>query len=345
MPSPRTRRAVAAALALGALTAGAPAVAGAATVTVTGDDGNPVAVPAGAPPTIRNMKPDVGVAFPPGEGRYRLTVTNAAGAAVSSGADCFSRGTLGPFGVNYTGNGSYVVTVTSFARDDFKCATPQSTESFAFVIEAFTVVTQPTAPFLLRAPSSFTPSTLALPLLQNPGADTLEVRFAPNATLAPDRAIVGNSTKTSADPNAIAQLRFQGPGVYTVVARPTRFTSAGEIGGPWSAPVKVFVAAPFDVSGGLQFLDSRGPSYSVRIKLREKSARGRVSIALARGTKGGKYRSIGSARISALATVAKRFRVTRAGTYRLRFTFKGSQTTFGGRVTYPIRITRRFTSG
>lgn len=52
----------------------APAAADAASVTVSGDDGNPVAVPAGAPPIIRNMSPSVGVGFPPGEGRFTLAV-------------------------------------------------------------------------------------------------------------------------------------------------------------------------------------------------------------------------------------------------------------------------------
>jgi len=323
----------------------APAAADAASVSVTGDDGNPIAVAPGAPPTIRNMRPDVGVAFPPGDGRYKITITNAAGNAVNNATSCRSRSLLGPYTVEYTGNGAYVVTITNFAANDFNCVTPQTTETFGFFIAASTAVTAP-ATHLLRAPGSFATNPLAVSVAQNPGASSLEVRFAPFATIGPDGAIAGNSTRTIADSaTGVAQLRFDGPGVYTVVARPTRFSSAGEVGGPWSAPVRVVVLAPFDISGGLQFLDSRGPSYSVRIQLREKSARGRVSVALARGSRGGKYRSLGSAKISSLGTVTKRFRARRAGAYRLRFSYRGAQSILGGRAVFPIRIRRTISFG
>ncbi len=346
MPAVRLRRGLILSAAFTALAAAAPAGAAAASVTVTADNGNPVAVTPAAPPIIRNMTPEVGVAFPPGEGRYTLTVTTANGNAVSRGSGCSSRGALGPYRVDYAGNGGYLVTVTNFAADDFNCARPLSAERSGFGIVAGTALAQPTAPFLLREPGSFSTNVLSLPVALNPGADTHEVRFAPNATVGPDGAIVGNSTKTSADTTTgMAQLRFEAPGVYTVVARPTRFTAAGEIGAPWSKPVQVIVVAPFDVSGGLRFLDSRGPSYAVRIRLREKSARGRVSVSLARGKRGGRYRSVGSARISSSGTVTKRFRAGRAGAYRLRFTFKGTQTIGGGRVTFPIRIARRISFG
>lgn len=345
MPSPRIRRSAAAALAFTALAAAAPAAASAASVTVTGDDGNPVAVPAGAPPTIRNMKPEVGVAFPPGEGRYSLSITGANGAAAALPIDCFSQTSRFPTRANYAGNGAYTVTVTNFAASDTKCATPLSTESYPFTIAASTSLAPPAGPFLLRAPRSFTTNAYSLPVALNPGADSHEVRFAADAVLGPDGGIAGNSLEAFVDPAGAAIVRPPAPGVYTVVARPIRYSSAGEVGGPWSAPVKLVVTAPFDVSGGLQFLDSRGPSYSVRIQLREKTARGRVSIALARGTKRGKYKSLGSAKISSLGTVSKRFKVTRAAAYRLRFTFKGSTTIVGGRVTFPIRITRRITFG
>lgn len=346
MPAVRRHRGLTLAAALTALAAATPAAADAATVTVTGDNGNPVAVPAGAPPVIRNMRPEVGVAFPPGEGRYTLAVTTGAGTAASRGTDCSPRALLGPYNVDYAGNGPYTVTVTNFAAEDFTCATPLSTERYVFGIVAGTLLEQPKLPFLLREPGSFSTNVLGLRLLLNPGADTHEVRFAPNATVGSDGGIVGNSAETQADRmTGVAQLRFPGPGFYTVVARPKRFVGSGNIGAPWSPPVRVLVVAPFDVSGSLQFLDSRGPSYRVRIQLREKSARGRVAVALARGKRGGKYRSLGSARISSAGTVTKRFRAGRAGAYRLRFTYKGAGAIGGGRVTFPIRIARRFSFG
>ena len=69
---------------------------------------------------------------------------------------------------------------------------------------------------------------------------------------------------------------------------------------------------------------------------------GRVSVALARGTKGGKYRSLGSVKVSH-HSVTKRFRATRAGTYRLRFKYKGNSAVAGGFEVDKIRITRRIT--
>ena len=346
MPAVRRRRGLTLAAALTALAAAAPAAADAATVTVTGDDGNPVAVTAAAPPTIRNMRPAVGVAFAPGDGRYTLTVTTAGGLAASQGASCRSRASGGPYSVDYAGNGAYAITVTNFAPDDFACATPLSRESFAFAIVAGTVLEQLKLPFLLREPGSFSTNVLGLRLLLNPGADSHEVRFAQNGTVGPDGAIVGNSAEASADRmTGVTQLRFANPGFYTVVARPKRFVGSGQIGAPWSAPVRVLVLAPFDVSGGLRFLDSRGPSYRVRIQLREKSARGRVSVALARGRTGGKYRSMGSARISSSGTVTKRFKAGRTGSYRLRFTYRGAGAIGGGRVTFPIRIKRQISFG
>ena len=346
MPTSRRYRGLLATAALTALAAAAPAAASAAAVTVSGDDGNPIAVPAGAPPTIRNMRPDVAVAFAPGPGRYALTVVNAAGLAASSGLDCSSRSYGTSSRVNYSGNGAYTATVTTYADNDYTCAAPQSTEYFSFVIAASTALTPPPGRFLLRNPGSFSTNVFSLPVALNPGADSHEVRFAANATVGPDGAIVGASGETSPDTTTgRAPVRFDAPGVYTVVARPTRYTAAGLIGGPWSAPITVVAVGPFDVSGGLEIVDSRGPSYAVRIQLREKSARGRVTVALARGTKRGHYHSVGSALISNLGTVTKRFRVTRTSSYRLRFSYKGSQTILAGHATFPIRVTRRYAVG
>lgn len=343
MPSPRIRRSAAVVAALGTLAAAAPAVAGAATASVTGDDGNPVNVPAGAPPTIRNMSPQVGVAFPPGDGRYSLQVTNAAGAAASSGTTCFRTTSLFPERVNYSGNGAYTINVTTYGADDSACAKPLATERFVFVIGASTSITPPAGPHLLRAAGSFVTNPLMLAVNLNPGATNHEVRFAKNATLAPDGSIVGATGQAFVDSTTgMARASFDGPGVYTFVARPTRYASAGEVGGPWSPPVQVVVRAPFDFKPGIDFTDSRGPSYRVRATLREASARGRVRISLARGTKGGKYRSLGTAKISSRGTITKRFTARKTGKYRLRFTYRGSQTIAAGSGTIVIEVRRIF---
>ncbi len=331
--------------ALGTLAAAAPAVAGAATVSVTGDDGNPVGVPPGAPPTIRNMRPDVGVAFPPGDARYSLQVTNAAGAAASSGLKCFRTTFLSPDRVAYSGNGAYTATVSTYAADDTSCTKALTTEAFTFVIGASTSIAPPAGPHQLRAFGSFVTNPLLLAVNLNPGATNHEVRFAKDARLAPDGSIVGGAGTAYVDASTgMARASFDGPGVYTFVARPTRYGSAGEVGGPWSPPVTVVVRAPFDFKPGIDFTDSRGPSYRVRATLREASARGTVRISLARGTKGGKYRSLGTATISKTGTISKRFTARRTGKYRLRFTYRGSKTIAAGSGTIVIQVRRVFGS-
>jgi hypothetical protein len=74
--------------------------------------------------------------------------------------------------------------------------------------------------------------------------------------------------------------------------------------------------------------------------MNEKATSGQVSIAIARGSKGGRYRSLGSVKIRGQA-ISKRFRLTRSGTYRLRFKYKGNALVAPGFAVERIRITRR----
>ena len=67
-----------------------------------------------------------------------------------------------------------------------------------------------------------------------------------------------------------------------------------------------------------------------------------VRVKESRGKKGGRYHSLGSAKISSKATFTKRFTLRRTGYYRLRFKYKGSATVAGGTVVSRVRITRRF---
>ena len=54
-----------------------------------------------------------------------------------------------------------------------------------------------------------------------------------------------------------------------------------------------------------------------------------MTISIARGKKRGKFRRIGKAKINSKGRFSKRFTVRRTGTYRLRYTYKGSSR--GGR--------------
>ncbi|HWH92246.1 MAG TPA: hypothetical protein VNT03_00155 [Baekduia sp.] len=315
---------------------GSSAAHAAATVTVTGDDGNPVTIPAGTPATIRNMSPTVGLAFPSAEGRFSATVTGPDGTAVASPLNCFG---WDPWtrSIEFRGNGNYTITIRNFAKADTTCKTVTSTETYVFTIASGVAVTPPPAAFLIRQPNSFTTNQLSLPVALNPGAGTYEVQYAAGAVIAPDGSISGPSQQAYvSSTTGTIDLRFTTPGTYTVVAR----AKNGLYFSPWSAPVNVVAVVPFDLDN-LTFPDSRGPSYLLRGVVRDKTIRGTVTLALARGTKGGKYRSIGKAKISSKSTFSKRFTQRRTGTYRLRVHYAGSALAPPVTITTKIRITRR----
>jgi hypothetical protein len=319
---------------------GASAAHAAATVTVTGDDGNPVGVAAGTPTTIRQMDVTIGLAFPAGAtGYYSATVTGPDGAAVTTARNCFfvDSGRLFP---DFRGNGNYTITITNYAKADTACKTPTSTETYVYAINSSVAIGGPPGPFLIRNPNSYSTNTLSLPFSGNPGSGTYEVQYALGAVTNPDGSISGspqsayvNSTTGTID------LRLSTPGTYTVVARAKK----GDYASPWSAPVTVTAIVPFDLLG-ITFPDSRGPSYVIRGTVNDKTIRGSVSLALARQGKHnryGKYRSIGKTKITSKSTFAKRFTQRRTGTYRLRVHYAGSPLSPPASVIYKIRITRR----
>ena len=86
----------------------------------------------------------------------------------------------------------------------------------------------------------------------------------------------------------------------------------------------------------------KGPSYKLRGQIREHSARGKVTIYLAKGKKKGKFHKVGKAKISKKGRFTKRFTVRHTGTYRLRYIYRGNSTVAAGRVTERIKITKHF---
>jgi hypothetical protein len=313
---------------------GAASASAAATVTVTGDDGNPVAIAPGT--AIRNMSTKIGIGFPTSDGHFNATFTGPDGVAVGTSMDCYTYDNWSRL-PDYRGNGNYTITITNFAKADTSCKTPVSTETFVYAVNASSAITPPAGPFLIRAPNSFATNTLSLPVQQNPGAIGYDVQYALGAVLNPDGSISGspqagyvNSTTGTVD------LSLRTPGTYTVVMR----AKNGQYASPWSAPVTVQAIVPFDLDG-ISFPDSRGPKYSIKGIVRDKTIRGTVSLALARGTKGGKYKSIGKIHISSKSTFTKHFTQRRTGTYRLRVHYAGSAIAPAASVIYKIKITRR----
>lgn len=178
-----------------------------------------------------------------------------------------------------------------------------------------------------------------MPITLNPGALTEEIRYADGGVLGADGAISGPSQQAFVDSvSGAVRLRLDAPGDYVMVARAQAFS---QVFTPWSAPIRFHAVAPFDFQGSPTFPDSRGPRYKLRVQLRERSARGKVKIKLARGNKG-RFFSVGKAKINRKGVFKKKFTLRRTGRYRIRYIFKGSATTAPGTVTQKVTIRRRF---
>ena len=315
----------------------APPLAGAATVTVTGDDGAPRVLAPGAAPSIRNMDPEVAVALGGSERAYSVTYAGPVAAAASPRTCTTS--SFGP-SLDYQGNGTYTITVTTYT--DGSCTAGARRATYRFVVNAGVPLGAPSGPVLTREPNSPFAIEHQVPVRLNPGALTHDIRYALGGVLAPDGSISGGSERAFADSTTgTAGVRLDEPGTYVMVARAQGFTGgAGQFFTPWSAPIAIRALAPFDFEiGSPSFPDPRGPRYKLRAELRERTARGRVRIRIARG-KRGKYRSLGRARLRR-GVLKKRFTLHRTGVYRVKFSFKGSATTAPGTIVQKMRI-RRF---
>ncbi|HEU4975700.1 MAG TPA: hypothetical protein VFT50_11465 [Baekduia sp.] len=337
----RGRSAAAVVAAAGAALALVPATASALNVTLTDDAGTPQAW--SGQPAIRNMSPQVGIGFGPSEkGSYSATFAGPDGAGVSSPIDCYGINTSRT--LDFRGNGAYTVTIQQFPDKDYTCKTPSGApQVYTFSINSGVTLGALTAPVLIREPGSYVTQPVVLPFAGNPGALGYEIRYARNGAIGPDGAIQDTSQQTYVDPaTGQVPLRLTDPGSYVVVARAKGFsTGTGQFFSPWTPPVTVKALAPFDFST-TRTVDSRGPSYKVKIQLREKSARGRVSVAVARGKKGRKFHSLGSAKINRKGIFKKRFTLHRTGTYRMRFRFKGSATVAPGTAMSTFRVTKHY---
>jgi hypothetical protein len=306
-----------------AATAIAPAGASAAvSVTVTGDDGNPVAL--GGTLNIRNMNPKLSFSALNTD-FWKASITGPTGATAA--IDCGS----GPFPskqVDYVGNGVYTVTVTTYSAAG--CATATGTQNLPFTITASTAITGPPTAQLTRAPG----------IDLNPGALSTDAFATVNVAPNPDGSPAGTPTQLFPDSTTrtVDVPLNKGPGTYYVTARAKGFTgSTGQFFSPWASPVAIRAFAPFDLKS-FKWTDSRGPSYRFHATIMEPSTTGRVNIAIGRGTKG-KYKSFGTAKIRK-HQFSKRFRLTR-GKWRIRFKYKGNATVAGGFEVRRFEITRR----
>jgi hypothetical protein len=315
-------------------TLAAPAAALAATPTVTDDSGTAVPL-SGA--VIRNMEPSVGLTFAAGEARYALSVTGPGGAEAAFGTTCRLVSSFSTEEVAYQGNGTY--TATWRTTDSNDCDTLGPPQSASFTINASTAVAAPGPVLLTRRPDEFALLSYPFAVDVNPGADSTELKYAAGATIGPDGAIVGSPASGFVDTSTgIADISFSTPGRYTFVARASDFSGAATA---WSPPVVVTVLAPFDFVGNPIFADSRGPKYRVVGTVREKSARGRIKVSIAKGRKGGRFRKLRTVKIKKDSRFSVKFTLRKKGRYRLRYRYKGNATTASGTAIQGIRISRR----
>lgn len=231
----------------------------------------------------------------------------------------------------------------AFPSRDFGCDRPLGPPaSYQYTVTGSVALAAPAGRVLIRRPNSFAIRQVAVPIALNPGATSTEVRCARGGVIGADGAISGPSDQGFVDStNGVVPLRLDRPGRWVVVARAKGFASTGDYFTPWSAPVTIRAVAPFDLDR-VTFPDARGPHYQLRGEIEERTARGRVAVSIAPGRRG-PFRSLGSARIRSNGTFVTRFtqRRARAGSYRIRYRFRGSATTAGGAVTQRVTITRR----
>jgi hypothetical protein len=188
--SEQMRKILAAMTAAAAAALALPAAAPAASVTITGDDGNPLALTAGATASLRQMKTDVGVTLTGAEKRYSLSATGPAGAAME--AVCYSIPTTGNR-MNYQGNGTYTITVTTYTSTTSTCSGAGTTSTYTVAINAGVALQQPPSKLLTRKPNDFTSIEYQIPITLNPGALSQEIRYANGGVLAADGSISGPS--------------------------------------------------------------------------------------------------------------------------------------------------------
>jgi hypothetical protein len=313
----------------------APGVASAAvSITVTGDDGNPV--PLAGTLNIRNMNPQLSINAAASD-HWGVSVTGPNGAVVASDTSC-STGPLSTKFVDYVGNGAYTVHISTY---NASCASP-TTQDIPFTITASTAITPPPAAALTRQPGTSIPNTVTLPIDLNPGALSTDAFVERNVAPNPDGSLPGAPEQLFPDTatRTVAIRLDKGPGVYVVAAHAKGYTGTlnAQAFAPWATPVAIRTFAPFDLQR-FTWTDSRGPSYRFTGTIRATGATGRVNIALGRGSKG-KYKSLGTAKISK-HKFSKRFRITHLGKYRIRFKYKGNSTVAGGFEVHKFEITRR----
>ena len=320
-----------------------PAAAGAVSVTVTNDAGQPAPLAEGSTLSIRNMAPVIAPAFGADEKRFTLEITDPAGSVDPMSASCASTAnTDATRAVRYSRNGTYTLKFTTFASDeDFYCEQPGKTQVFTFAVNAFTKITPPATTLLYRKSGSGT--GFKDPVFQydlNPGATAYRLYYAYNATVTPDGGISGSNYQEMGVgiPNGSVAVAFKFTGMVTMIAK--AFTNSGE--SPPSEPVVLTIVGPFEFRDSPGLRDSKGPTYSSVGKVDPLAAGSVITMRMARGK--GKLKKVASAKIAADGSFRLKFRQRRKGVYKVRYQYAGSKFMTPGVWSARFTLKRRFVS-
>jgi hypothetical protein len=208
-----------------------------------------------------------------------------------------------------------------------------------WTVAASVALVAPAGPLPTRQAGSFSTIMQQLDFTANPGAISYEIKFAKGGVVQPDGSLSSPALKDGFLNRSTGKVEIIGasePGDYVVVAR----AKSGDYATAWSAPITMRLIAPFDFSTRV-FPDQRGPRYSVRATLREKTAAGsRVTVAYAKGKNGKRFKTLGKAKVNSKGTFKLNFTIRKRGTYRLRYSFRGNATVARGTVYEVITIRR-----
>lgn len=313
-----------------------PAHAAVSGLTISGDDGNPVPLATGV--SLLNMSPTVGVTIDAGGGSFTLLVTGPDGVPALS-RNCTSVAPSIP--VEYRGNGTYTVTVTSYGAKDYSCKTPLGAPlTSSFNLGSSVALSGPAGRSLIRKLGSYATVPVSLGIVRSPGSLTTEVKYALNGSVGADGGITGEVQDGYVDPTTgLVPLSIRKPGTYVIVARQKGYsTASGNFYTPWSAPVTVRAVVPFEVSN-LGFIDSVGPRFSIRGYVQDDVMVGsRVTVSMARGTKGGKYKTISKPKVKSNRSFTVNFTQRRRGTYRFKVTYRGNSKVVGAYMVRKLKI-------
>ncbi len=321
----------------------APAAAQAAvTASVTGDNGVATQLAPGVPLPLTNMDVRAYVHVDAADAvSYKWQVTDAAGVGATTPSQCWNTSSAIALDddklVTYRGNGTYTLALSTYKGKD--CTGALVAFNYQWTTSSSVGLSAPAGPQLIRDPNTSATKTQLLGFSGPPGAISYEIKYAKDATVAADGSLSALNVQDAYLDRATGQVQIIGarePGTYTAVGR----AKIGEFATPWSAPVTLQLQQPFDILAG-SFTDRRGPSYKMRTTMRDSVLSGsRVTIAIAKGKNGKRFRTIGKPKVNSKGQFSVRFTVRKLGWYRVRYSFKGNGNVAKGTSYAQVRFRR-----